>query len=68
LVVVDHGGVYMTRYGHNSVLLVKEGEHVRRGQHIALVGNSGQCSGPHLHYEIVENGRARNPRDFLAWE
>lgn len=68
LVVVDHGGVYMTRYGHNSALLVKEGEHVRRGQHIALVGNSGQSSGPHLHYEIVENGRARNPRDFLAWK
>lgn len=65
VVSIDHGGIFMTRYGHNSVLLVAEGEEVRRGQHIALVGNSGQSSGPHLHYEVLENGRSRDPRQFL---
>lgn len=65
LITLDHGGVYMTRYGHNGALLVGQGEDVRRGQHIALVGNSGHSSGPHLHYEIIQDGRHRNPRDFL---
>ena len=68
LVAIDHGGVYMTRYGHNSALLVHEGERVRHGQHIALVGSSGRSSGPHLHYEVIEDGRARDPRDFLSQE
>lgn len=65
MVVIDHGGGYLTRYGHNGALLVSEGERVRRGQHIARVGNSGHSSGPHLHYEVLEHGRARNPREFL---
>lgn len=65
LITLDHGGVYMTRYGHNGALLVSQGEEVRRGQHIALVGNSGQSSGPHLHYEVIQDGQHRNPRDFL---
>ncbi|MDP6042201.1 MAG: M23 family metallopeptidase, partial [Candidatus Latescibacteria bacterium] len=68
LVAIDHGGGYMTRYGHNSALLVHEGEHVRQGQHIALVGSSGRSSGPHLHYEVIEDGRVRNPRNFLSQE
>jgi len=66
LVVVDHDNAYMTRYGHNSALLVKENELVRRGQVIALVGNSGKSSGPHLHYEVWENGQAHDPRRFLT--
>ncbi len=65
VVAIDHGGIYMTRYGHNSVLLVSVGEEVRGGQHISLVGNSGQSSGPHLHYEVIEDGRLRDPRMFL---
>ena len=65
MVVIDHGDGYMTRYGHNGALLVSEGERIRRGQHIAQVGNSGHSSGPHLHYEVLENGRAQNPRAFL---
>ncbi|MBT5828752.1 MAG: M23 family metallopeptidase [Candidatus Latescibacteria bacterium] len=65
MVVIDHGDGYTTRYGHNGALLVSEGESVRRGQHIARVGNSGHSSGPHLHYEVLENGRARDPREFL---
>jgi len=65
MVAIDHSGVYMTRYGHNEALLVSEGEEVRRGQHIALVGNTGHSSGPHLHYEVIEHGRAIDPRRHL---
>jgi murein DD-endopeptidase MepM/ murein hydrolase activator NlpD len=65
MVVIDHGGIYTTRYGHNRALLVKEGEYVRQGQYVALVGTSTQSREPHLHYEVIEGGRACNPRDFL---
>ena len=65
MVVIDHGGIYTTRYGHNSALLVKEGDYVRQEQYIALVGTSTQSREPHLHYEVIEGGRACNPRDFL---
>ncbi len=65
-VAIDHyDGAFVTRYGHNSSLLVAEGEEVRKGQPMALVGSSGLSSGPHLHYEVVEKGRHQNPRDFL---
>ena len=66
MVAIDHYSAFLTRYGHNSALLVSAGEQVRRGQPIALVGNSGRSSGPHLHYEVWEaSGQVRNPRDFL---
>ena len=65
MVVIDHGEIYATRYGHNRALLVKEGEYVRQGQYIALVGTSKQSREPHLHYEVIEGGQACNPRDFL---
>ncbi len=65
MVAIDHSGVFLTRYGHNAALLVSEGEEVRRGQPIALVGNSGHSSGPHLHYEVLEGGGHRNPRQYL---
>ena len=65
MVVIDHGGIYKTRYGHNRALLVKEGDYVRQGQYIALVGTSTQSREPHLHYEVIEGGRACNPHDFL---
>ncbi len=65
MVVIDHGGIYTTRYGHNRALLVKEGDYVRQGQYIALVGTSTQSREPHLHYEVIKGGRACNPHDFL---
>lgn len=65
VISVDHFGAYLTRYGHNSSLLVRPGEAVKKGQPIALVGNTGKSSGPHLHYEIWQQGTARDPRDFL---
>ncbi|MDP6776990.1 MAG: M23 family metallopeptidase [Candidatus Latescibacteria bacterium] len=65
LVAIDHFGCFMTRYGHNSSLLVSVGDEVRRGQPIGLVGTSGRSSGPHLHYEVREGGRAGDPREYL---
>jgi murein DD-endopeptidase MepM/ murein hydrolase activator NlpD len=73
LVMVDHKNGYVTYYGHNSKILVNSGNFVRRGEVIALSGNSGRSSAPHLHYEIrkVENPAAGgngipiDPTDFL---
>ena len=55
----------MTLYAHNSKLLVADGDRVRRGQPIARVGESGRTSGPHLHFEVREGTRPRNPLLFL---
>ncbi|ATF09966.1 peptidoglycan DD-metalloendopeptidase family protein [Candidatus Enterovibrio altilux] len=60
-IVVDHGNQFRTRYLHNSKILVKKGQHVTRGQPIALSGNSGRVTGPHIHYELLIRGRAVNP-------
>jgi len=65
IVSVDHGYGYLTRYGHNSKLLVRAGQQVRRGQVIALVGNTGKSTGPHLHYEVLKNGVPANPQDYI---
>ena len=65
VVVVDHGFGYSTRYGHNRQLLVQAGERVRRGQIVALMGETGNATGPHCHYEVWYNGRAVNPGKFL---
>ena len=61
-VKVDHGGAYATGYGHLSRIYVRNGEHVRRGERIGAVGNTGLSTGPHLHYELYRNGVAVNPR------
>ncbi|MBB4837768.1 murein DD-endopeptidase MepM/ murein hydrolase activator NlpD [Sphingomonas kyeonggiensis] len=59
---VSHGNGYGTGYGHLSRIYVRSGEHVRRGQRIGAVGNTGLSTGPHLHYELYRNGVAVNPR------
>lgn len=64
-VKIDHGGLMTTTYGHCSRLLVSAGEQVYQGQNIALVGNTGNSTGPHLHFEIRYNGEMQNPEDYL---
>ena len=66
LVEVDHGNGLLTRYAHTSKVLVRPGELVRRGQNIALVGNTGRSTGPHLHFEVLLAGVPQNPARFLA--
>jgi murein DD-endopeptidase MepM/ murein hydrolase activator NlpD len=64
-VSVDHGFGFATRYGHNSRVVVADGQRVKRGQIIAYVGNTGRSTGPHLHYEVTRNGVPVNPSDFI---
>ncbi|MGH7389572.1 MAG: M23 family metallopeptidase [Candidatus Rokuibacteriota bacterium] len=66
-VILDHGGDVRTIYGHLSRLRVATGQQVERGAEIALSGNTGRSSGPHLHYEILVKGRSVNPRAYL-WD
>ncbi len=63
---IDHGNGLATRYAHCSKLLVTPGTLVRRGQLVALVGNSGRSTGPHLHFEVLVDGVPQNPERFLA--
>ena len=65
LVEVDHGYGLMTRYGHNSKHLVKVGDRVKRGQVIALVGNTGRSTGPHVHYEVLLHGVPVSPKNYI---
>lgn len=63
---IDHGNGYMTRYAHNSHLVRKVGEPIRAGQQIAKAGSSGRSTGAHVHFEVWQEGRAVNPRQFLG--
>jgi murein DD-endopeptidase MepM/ murein hydrolase activator NlpD len=63
---VDHGNDVVTRYAHASRLLVKVGDIVRRGQHIADIGSTGRSTGPHLHFEVLVKGVPQNPGKFLS--
>jgi len=65
VVEVDHGYGYLTRYAHCSFIEVNEGDKVRRGQIIALVGATGKVTGPHLHYEVHVAGQTVNPTDYI---
>lgn len=65
MVEIDHGNGHRTRYGHLSRIGVATGEAVRDGDAIGAVGSSGRSTGPHLHYELVRDGRRRDPGPYL---
>lgn len=65
-VEINHGNGYITRYAHASRLIARVGERVGAGEHIANVGCTGRCTGPHLHYEVVKDGQRKNPSTYLA--
>ena len=65
-VEINHGNGYLTRYAHASRLIARVGDRVDAGDHIANVGCTGRCTGPHLHYEVVKDGQRKNPSSYLA--
>ncbi|MFV0400652.1 MAG: peptidoglycan DD-metalloendopeptidase family protein [Oscillospiraceae bacterium] len=65
-IIIDHGDGYTTLYGHNSQLLVQVGDYVAQGQLIALSGNTGMSTGPHLHFEMRKNGVVINPVNYVG--
>jgi len=60
-ITIDHGYGYKTFYAHLSKIKVKKGQKIKRGETIGLIGNTGKSTAPHLHYEIIKNGRKINP-------
>ncbi len=62
---IDHGAGIQTRYAHLHRIMVKRGEKVEFGQKIGQLGNSGRSTGPHLHYEVIFNGKPKDPMRFI---
>jgi len=66
LVEINHGDGYLTRYAHNARTLVSVGQTVKRGETVALMGSTGHSTGPHVHFEVVRNGRQVDPLSFIG--
>ena len=66
LVEISHGDGYVTRYGHAERTLVSVGQTVNRGQPVALMGSTGRSTGPHVHFEVLRNGRQVDPLSFIG--
>ena len=66
LVEINHGDGYVTRYGHHKKVLVEVGDVVKKGEQIGLMGSTGRSTGPHVHFEVLNNGKQENPAAFLG--
>lgn len=66
LVEIDHGNGYVTRYGHNKEHKVKVGDTVKKGQVIALMGSTGRSTGPHVHFEVIQDGKTVDPQKYIT--
>jgi murein DD-endopeptidase MepM/ murein hydrolase activator NlpD len=64
-IMVAHGYGVVTRYGHNAQNMVQPGQRITRGDQIGTVGMTGRTTGPHVHYEVVVNGKTENPKKFI---
>lgn len=64
-VIINHGNGYQTLYAHNNQLLVKEGQNVAAGERIATIGATGNATGPHVHFEVIVDGKRVDPMRFL---
>ncbi|MEX1227523.1 MAG: M23 family metallopeptidase [Marinobacter sp.] len=65
LVEIDHGDGLITRYAHAKELKVEVGDVVQKGQVVALMGSTGRSTGPHVHFEVLRNGKSQNPEDYI---
>jgi murein DD-endopeptidase MepM/ murein hydrolase activator NlpD len=66
MVEINHGNGLATRYCHNEKLLVRQGDMVRKGQEVSLMGSTGHSTGPHLHFEVLKNGTQVDPLRFIG--
>jgi murein DD-endopeptidase MepM/ murein hydrolase activator NlpD len=66
LIEINHGDGFVTRYAHNERTLVTVGETVKRGEAVALMGSTGRSTGPHVHFEVLRNGRQVDPLSFIG--
>ena len=65
MIEINHGKGIVTRYGHNKKLMVEVGDRIKQGQVIATMGSSGRSTGPHVHFEVMKNGKAVNPTKYI---
>ena len=66
LVEISHANGYVTRYAHHKSLVVRTGEIVKKGETIGTMGSSGRSTGPHVHFEVLRNGRTVDPAKFVS--
>jgi murein DD-endopeptidase MepM/ murein hydrolase activator NlpD len=65
MIEINHGKGYITRYGHNEEILVEVGDRIKQGQVIARMGSTGRSTGPHVHFEVVRNGKTIDPTRYI---